>query len=92
MVAEIFNSFVCACCGYPCPHSDMVIGLIDNTTPKILLLLLSSETKSIKHLSRIHLSTISKDYVIHNSYIGKLAFAISNAFHKSLSKNEPQLP
>ena len=29
MVAEIFDSSVCACCGHRFPHSDMQIGLTD---------------------------------------------------------------
>jgi hypothetical protein len=27
MVAEIFDTSVCACCGHRCPHSDIQIGL-----------------------------------------------------------------
>ena len=33
MVAEIFDSSVCAYCGQRCPHSDMQIGLNDTLEP-----------------------------------------------------------
>ena len=36
MVAEIFDSFVCACCGHRCPHRDMQIDLTDTAYPNIL--------------------------------------------------------
>jgi hypothetical protein len=92
MVAEIFYSSVCACCGHQCPHSDMQIGLTYTTDPNILEIVISCERKTIKRPSRIRLSISSKDYVIHDSYIGKLVFDICNLCYKSLSKAEPQLP
>jgi hypothetical protein len=92
MVAEIFDSSVCACCGHRFPHSDMQIGLTDTTYPNILEILISCETEKIKRPSRIRLSTSLNDYVIHDSYIGKSVFDICNLCHKSLSKAEPKLP
>ncbi len=78
MVAEIFDSSVCACCGHRCPRIDMQIGLTNTTDPNILEILISCETEAIKHPSRIHLSTSLNDYVIHDSYIGKSIFDIDN--------------
>jgi hypothetical protein len=86
MVAEIYSSSVCACCGHRCPHNIMQIGLTDTIDPYILGLLISSETKSVKRPSRIRLSTSINGYVIYNSYIGRLVFDIFNVCHKSLSK------
>jgi len=70
----------------------MNIGLADTTDPNILELMISSEAETSKRHSRIRLSTCSNDYVIHSSYIRKSVFDICNVCHKSLSKNEPQLP
>ncbi len=53
MVAEIFNSSVCACCGHRCPHSDMQIGLTITIDPNILEIPNSCVTKTIKRPSRI---------------------------------------
>ncbi len=36
MVADIFASFVCACCGHRCPHKDMQIAQNDTYDPNIL--------------------------------------------------------
>jgi hypothetical protein len=91
MVAEIFYSSVCACCGHRCPYKDMQIVLKDTTDPIILKILISCETKIIKRPSRIRLSTSPNEYVIHDSYIGKSVFDICNVCHKSLSKAEPKL-
>ena len=55
MVAEIFDTSVCACCGHRCPHRDMQIGLKDTTDPNILEILISCETETITHPSRIRL-------------------------------------
>jgi len=44
MVAEMFVSSVCACCGHQCPHSVMQICLTHTTYPNILEVLISSET------------------------------------------------
>ncbi len=74
MVAEIFDSSVCACCGHRCPHSGKQIGLTDTTYPNILEILISYETEKIKRPSRIRVSTSLDDYVIHVSYIGKMFF------------------
>jgi hypothetical protein len=86
MVAQIFVSSVCACCGHRCPYSDMQICLKDTTEPHILKILISCETETIKRPSRIRLSTSPNDYIIHDSYIGKSSFDICNLCHKSLSK------
>ena len=51
MVAEIFYSSVCACCGHRCPYKDMQIDLTNTTDPNILQILISCETKTIKHPS-----------------------------------------
>ena len=51
MVAQIFDSSVCACCGHRCPHKDMQIGLKDTTDPNILEILISCETETIKRSS-----------------------------------------
>ena len=92
MAAEIFYSSFCACCGHRCPHHIMQNGLTNIIDPNILELLMSSETESIKCLSRIRLSTSLNDYIVHNSYIGKPVFDICNVCHKSLNKKKPQLP
>jgi len=92
MVAENFNSYVCACCRHRCPHNIMQIGLTNTIDPNVLDLLLSIETKRIMRPSRIRLSTSSNDYVFPNSYIGKSVFDTCSLFHKFLSKKEPQLP
>ena len=39
ILAEIFDSSVCACCGHRCPHSDMQIGLANTIDPNILVIL-----------------------------------------------------
>ena len=57
MVAEIFDSSVCACCGHRCHHKDVQIGLKDPIDPKMLEILISCETNTIKRPSRIRLST-----------------------------------
>jgi len=53
MVAEIFDSSVCACYGHRCPHSDIQIGLKDTIDPNILETIISCETETIKRSSRI---------------------------------------
>jgi len=84
MVAEIFNSYVCACFGHRCPHSDMKIGLGDIANPSILEVLISIETK--KCPSGIRVSTRSNDYVIPDSYVRKLVFDICKRCHKYLTE------
>jgi hypothetical protein len=91
MVAEMFDSSVCACCGNRCPHKDMQIGLKDTADLNILEILISCETETMKRPSRIRLSTSPNDYVIHYSYIGKSVFDICILCHKYLSKAEPKL-
>jgi hypothetical protein len=73
-ISENCNAIVCACCGHRCPRSDMHIGLTNTTIHNILKVLISSETKAITRPSRIRLSISSKDYVVHDSYIGKNIF------------------
>jgi hypothetical protein len=50
MDAEICDSFVCVCCAHRCPNNDMKIGLADIIDPKILEIMISSETEKLSVL------------------------------------------
>ena len=97
--SEMFNTVVCACCGWRLPEGEMV-QQPQEPGSQILEQLTSRQSEWMPRPTRIklvrHASSStqagSQDYSIHHSYEGKDSVRICNVCYKALAKNElPEL-
>ena len=97
--SEMFNTVVCACCGWRLPEGEMVQEP-QEPGGQILEQLTSRQSEWMPRPTRINLvrhassstQAGTRDYSIHHSYEGKDSVRVCNVCYKALAKNElPEL-